>query len=264
MSKSTHTKLLIVRFDHGILPAPASAPALLYLAVAKGDTLLATHANGTQNASNIATSILNKLDRTTDAKQTFVHKNYAIHVLHIAQPFPPSARTSQSTGASAGLTFLAMATESLGRRIPFACLLDMKRQFLETYSQAEVSTAGSYEFKAFDTTLAELAQQWTQEQSQGGAGVAREVQRDLDAVKQVMTQNIERVLERGERIDLLVVKTAVLNASSVAFRKKSTIVKRQMGWQNIRTTALVALVLLVLVYLLIGTGCGLPGWHRCL
>lgn len=241
-------------------PSPGTAPALLYLAVAKANTILAAHANGTQNAAQIASLILDKLDTQLDTKQTFLHKQYAIHVLHVASPFPGmSARPVQG-----GLTFLAMATESLGRRIPFACLLDMKREFLDSFSQAEIATAGSYELKGFETTLQRIADNWTQSQVGGSsAGIAREVQNELDAVKQVMTQNIERVLERGERIDLLVDKTAVLNASSVAFRKKTTVVKRQMWWQNVKTTALIGAVLLVLIYLLVGAGCGLPGWQRC-
>jgi hypothetical protein len=43
-----------------------------------------------------------------------------------------------------------------------------------------------------------------------------------DSVKNVMVQNIEKVLERGERIDILVDKTDTLNQASFAFKKRST------------------------------------------
>jgi vesicle-associated membrane protein 7 len=44
---------------------------------------------------------------------------------------------------------------------------------------------------------------------------------DLSDIKGVMVNNIEKVLERGERIELLVDKTDRLNQSSFKFEKTS-------------------------------------------
>lgn len=240
----------------------AHDPNLLYTAVAKGKTILTSYANGTQNASAIATLILDRIDLGVEAKQTFVHQKYQIHYIHSA-PTPAIA---------GGLTFLAIGTESLGRRIPFACLFDVKRHFLETFSMEEISQAGLNEFTAFDSTLRTSMTLVLSHGTEGGTGAAgvgaggdraREVQREIDSVKDIMSQNIERVLERGERIDLLVDKSSHLGSSSLAFRKRSQAVKRQMWWQQTRTTALIGSVVLVLVYLMVGIGCGLPLWGRC-
>ncbi len=45
------------------------------------------------------------------------------------------------------------------------------------------------------------------------------MQAQIDEVKDVMLENIDRVLERGEKIELLVDKTARLNEHAVKFEK---------------------------------------------
>lgn len=89
------------------------------------------------------------------------------------------------------------------------------------------------------------------------------VQNEIDNVRGIMTENIERVLERGERIDLLVDKTDRLGGSAHEFRVRSKGLRRRMWWKNVKLMALLILVVIFLVYLLVGFGCGLPGWSKC-
>ena len=46
-----------------------------------------------------------------------------------------------------------------------------------------------------------------------------------------MVDNIEKVLERGEKIELLVDKTDSLNQQSVRFKKHSSQLRQAMWWQ---------------------------------
>ena len=85
------------------------------------------------------------------------------------------------------------------------------------------------------------------------------VQHDIDNVKGIMTENIERVLERGERIDLLVDKTDRLGVGAHDFRMRSRGLKRQMWWKNMKLMVLLGVVVVFLIYLFVGFGCGLPG-----
>jgi vesicle-associated membrane protein 7 len=87
----------------------------------------------------------------------------------------------------------------------------------------------------------------------------RNVQREMDGVREIMTENIERVLERGERIDLLVDKTDRLGGSARDFRVRSRGLRRRMWWKNVRLMALLVVVIVFLIYLIVGFGCGLPG-----
>ena len=84
-------------------------------------------------------------------------------------------------------------------------------------------------------------------------------QKEIDNVKGIMTENIERVLERGERIDLLVDKTDRLGVGARDFRIRSRGLKRRMWWKNVKLMVLLGVVVVFLIYLFVGAGCGLPG-----
>ena len=99
--------------------------------------------------------------------------------------------------------------------------------------------------------------------SSGKADAISNVQNEIENVRGIMTENIERVLERGERIDLLVDKTDRLGGSAHEFRMRSRGLRRRMWWKNVKLMALLVVVVVFLIYLFVGMGCGLPGWSRC-
>lgn len=66
--------------------------------------------------------------------------------------------------------------------------------------------------------------------------------RSLTFSKDIMVQNIDSVLQRGERLDLLVDKTDTLAGQAYAFRRGARNVRRQQWWKNVRITALLGVV----------------------
>jgi len=62
----------------------------------------------------------------------------------------------------------------------------------------------------------------------GGQDKVDKVKAEMDDVKNVMVDNIEKVLKRGEKIELLVDKTDNLNQQSIRFKKHSTQLKQAM------------------------------------
>lgn len=92
-----------------------------------------------------------------------------------------------------------------------------------------------------------------------GSRNVRAVQEEIESVRGIMTQNIERVLERGERIDLLVDKTDRLGEGARGFRVGARRLRRRMWWKNVKLMILLTVVVIFLVYLFVGFGCGLPG-----
>ena len=60
-----------------------------------------------------------------------------------------------------------------------------------------------------------------------------------------MVQNVEQILSRGERIELLVDKTDSMASQATAFRRGARTVRRQMWWKNKRVLGLGVLVALV-------------------
>lgn len=155
-----------------------------------------------------------------------------------------------------------MATAEQGRRIPFAFLLEAKRKFLSAYppSVTDFSSLPAYGCAAYNSELRALLQQYNTAPPSDSLASAR---REIDNVRDIMTENIERVLERGERIDLLVDKTDRLGGSAHDFRMRSRGLRRRMWWKNVKVMVLLGVVVVFLIYLFVGMGCGLPGWSRC-
>lgn len=70
-------------------------------------------------------------------------------------------------------------------------------------------------------------------------------QNQLAQVKDIMVQNVEQILSRGERIELLVDKTDNMASQATAFRRGARTVRRQMWWKNTRILGLSVVVAIV-------------------
>jgi vesicle-associated membrane protein 7 len=246
--------------------ASGSTPAtpLLYSAIAYKDTILAEHttsaAAGTV-ATKLAALVLPKITHTAAQKLTYEHNDDLVHYVADAAP---SSRDPAHLSA-AGLTYLVVAKRPLGKRVPFTYLLATKQRFLKDYDpeRTDFASLPAYGAAAFNVQLKRLMQEFASGSAQGGdlaegGDAFASVQAELDSVRGIMTENIERVLERGERIDLLVDKTDRLGGSATDFRVRSRGLRRKMWWKNVRLMVLLAVVIVFLIYLLVGFGCGLP------
>lgn len=185
--------------------------------------------------------------------------------VHYIADSPSSSSSFSGNGelsSHAALTYLVIGPSELGRRIPFAFLLDLKKKFLAQFPPESVNYGSlpAYGTAAFNTTLKQTMNTYNTAPPQDSIAAAK---KELDNVRDIMTQNIEQVLERGERIDLLVDKTDRLGGSARDFRVRSRGLRRQMWWKNVRLMALLGVVVVFLLYLFIGFGCGLPAWGKC-
>jgi vesicle-associated membrane protein 7 len=70
-------------------------------------------------------------------------------------------------------------------------------------------------------------------------------QTELNQVKDIMVQNVEQILSRGERIELLVDKTDIMAGQATAFRRGARSVRREMWWKNTKILLLSIFVGLV-------------------
>lgn len=77
-----------------------------------------------------------------------------------------------------------------------------------------------------------------------------------------MVQNIERVLERGEKIELLVDKTENLNAQAFRFKKQSTHLRRALWWKNCKIVLALLAIVVAIALLVAMSACGAT-FHKC-
>ncbi|OBA24154.1 synaptobrevin-domain-containing protein [Metschnikowia bicuspidata var. bicuspidata NRRL YB-4993] len=87
---------------------------------------------------------------------------------------------------------------------------------------------------------------------------------DVDEVRLLMLDNINKILGRGDRIGTLVDQTERLQASSLILRKNAASVKRKMWFNNARSVVLIATVSVSCLYLVLGFECGYPFFQTCL
>ena len=90
-----------------------------------------------------------------------------------------------------------------------------------------------------------------------------ELQNQIDEVKEGMVQNIEKVLERGEKIELLVDKTDRLNQQAFRFEASSRGLRKHLYWRRMRNIAICSAFGLLIVFILVAEGCGGFDFHRC-
>ncbi|XP_019369951.1 PREDICTED: vesicle-associated membrane protein 8 isoform X2 [Gavialis gangeticus] len=79
----------------------------------------------------------------------------------------------------------------------------------------------------------------------------RDLQSEVEGVKSIMTQNVERILARGENLDHLRNKTEDLEATSEHFKTTSQKVARKYWWKNIKTMVIIGLIVAIILILII-------------
>ncbi|KAG0003264.1 Vesicle-associated membrane protein [Modicella reniformis] len=217
--------------------------SIIYALIARGTVILSEYTNSTGNFTTVTEAILEKIP-PNNSKLTYVYDRYLFHYI-----------------CEDGLTYMCMADDSFGRRIPFAFLQDMKERFLQQYGQERaLNSLVPYAMNDFSKTIAKQMEYYS---NNPNVDKIKQVQGEIEHVKDVMVHNIERVLERGERIELLVDKTDNLNQQAYAFKKRSTALKRAMWWKNMKLTLTLSGVVLFLVYLVACSFCGFPFWSKC-
>ncbi|EOY31172.1 Vesicle-associated membrane protein 713 isoform 2 [Theobroma cacao] len=79
---------------------------------------------------------------------------------------------------------------------------------------------------------------------------------EMSQVRSVMIDNIEKVLERGDRLALLVEKTSAMQGNTLRFKRQARRYKNALWWRDCKFTAtLILLLLLVILYVLLTFFC---------
>ena len=140
-----------------------------------------------------------------------------------------------------------VADSSLGRRVPFGYLFEIRKRFFQQFpSSSDFADMPNYGAGSFNGELKNLMVEYGST-SGGQSDAIGTAKREIDDVRGIMTKNIESLLERGERLDLLVDKTDRLGGSARDFRMRSRGLKRQMWWKNVKLMALLGLVIFLII-----------------
>lgn len=89
-----------------------------------------------------------------------------------------------------------------------------------------------------------------------------EINSEIESTKNTVLESIEKVLDRGEKIELLVHKSDQLDDQARKFNLHSRKLKNRMLWKNIKMTLILGLVCLVVIWLISSMICGFD-YHKC-
>lgn len=110
------------------------------------------------------------------------------------------------------------------------------------------SVTSAEQYVSFKPVLVDMLAQFN---GSGGDAIAQ-AKNELAGVKDIMTKNVEQILSRGERIELLMDRTDNAANQSMAFRRRAVGLRRQMWWKNAKVLALASFSSFVLILLLYG------------
>eukprot|EP01023_Acetabularia_acetabulum_P032285 TRINITY_DN3016_c0_g1_i1.p2 TRINITY_DN3016_c0_g1~~TRINITY_DN3016_c0_g1_i1.p2 ORF type:complete len:231 (-),score=31.26 TRINITY_DN3016_c0_g1_i1:457-1149(-) len=218
--------------------------------VAKGTIILAEYSSPGVGA-NIGVITQRVLERLNGQKQmedgsrmAFVHEKYWYHVF-----------------VQGGLTYLCIVDEKAPRHLMSVYLDDISSNFVRMFGQRLSRGNGvAYEFNSeFRPVLKGRSEYYGQE---ADADQLERLRMKMGAVKEVMVDNIEKVLERGEQLDTLQTKTELLEEQGQLFKRKAVGLKRHMYWKKLQWTLIIVLILIVIAYVIFALVCG-PIGKKC-
>ncbi|KAJ9454075.1 hypothetical protein DIPPA_70179 [Diplonema papillatum] len=193
------------------------------------------------NVPQITKVILEKI-KSEDHKLTYTYDKFLFHYI-----------------VSERICYLCMADEAMDRRIPFVFLEDTKKSFKKMYAERWGQVATVKDLKDFTP---ELSKQLNIANT-GSEDVIRKLKKDIDETKNIMNENIEKILVRGEKIDLLVERSNELDTGATQFRSSARTLRWEMWKRKCMLTAFVVFLFLLIIFVIVVAACGGFKFKKC-
>lgn len=73
-----------------------------------------------------------------------------------------------------------------------------------------------------------------------------DIQNSIDKTKYILQNNMGKIIERGENIDDLIIRTDILKDETIPFARNSKQLKTKMWFENIKIKIYIALIILII------------------
>lgn len=152
-----------------------------------------------------------------------------------------------STSNETNLIYVCFTKVDTPKILPIRILSDLKQEeYDKNDSNIELRVHVGEILDKFHEELLTFKKKNTINNGYPNGEVGDETENDIQDVIQIMNDNIDKFLQRQERVSLLVDKTSKLNSSSNGFRRKTTRINDRLWWQRMKnTTLLIFTVILV-------------------
>ncbi|KAH9805282.1 Vesicle-associated membrane protein 711 [Citrus sinensis] len=151
-------------------------------------------------------------------------------------------------------------TTELSLDVDLMCHDVFIRQFVKTYGRS-IHSAAAYAMN--DEFSRILSKQMDHYSNDPNADRLNRLKGEMSHVRSVMIDNIEKIVERGDRLNLLVDKTATLHRNTIRFKRQARKYKSSVCWGNCKLASGLVCVILIIIYVTLAFYCRDPLWRYC-
>uniref|UniRef100_A0A0E0LIY9 V-SNARE coiled-coil homology domain-containing protein n=1 Tax=Oryza punctata TaxID=4537 RepID=A0A0E0LIY9_ORYPU len=205
---------------------------LIYAFVARGTAVLAEYTEFTGNFPALAAQCLQRLPASgggEPARFSYACDGHTFNFL-----------------LHRGYAYCVVAKESVPKNVSVAFLERLKDDFTKRYGGGKADTALAKSLNKEYGPVIKQHMQYVLDHSEEIEKTLK-VQAQVSEVKNIMLENIEKTLGRGEKLSELQEKTSDLQSQAQEFKKKGVKIRRKTWLQNMKIKLVVLGILLLLV-----------------
>jgi len=183
-----------------------------------------------------AKKIMRQTSTTSPPQCTIEAGTYSFHYVTVDAPGSGGAK----------ICFLTLAEKGYPRRFAFDYLDDLQKEFIQLHGQQIDSVERPYKFITFDTFIQKTKKLYMD--TRANRNHLKMMSDDLRDIQGIMTQNIQEVLGRGEKLETVTSKSDTLSKETKKFKDKATSLYRDLLLRQWAPLVVVGLVVMILLY----------------
>lgn len=216
--------------------------SIIYALVAKdGDTVLSNGQIASGNFPQVTQSILGKIQPNKQCSLTY-NSHYMFHYI-----------------SKGDLTVLCLSETDYKISLAKVFLQQLRKQFMERYPEHKIEKAYAYSMKKFNKEIEKLIKHYNSDKVDKYKACLNEVNK----LKNQTLDNINKLLEREEKVEILVQKTKSMNIESMGLKRRARKIRDVERWKDRKFKLLIFGVLVILVWIGLSYVCGGFGMGEC-
>ena len=177
--------------------------AILYVLVAKNSNIvLCDYTSYTGNFQQITMQLLMQVQ--PDTSKSLELEDYMFHYINIKN-----------------LLVLCMADKKVEKKLAFTFLQDIRKTFEDTYSTHDIQNAKGYSLKSFGVEFLKPKLQAYNDNPEMFNDKADQLLKDMLHLKDNMVENIESLIQRDGKIEVIAEKAMQLSTVSNSYKNRS-------------------------------------------
>jgi hypothetical protein len=143
------------------------------------------------------------------------------------------------------ITFLCMG-KNLDSDIAFSFIADIKKKFLLSYDNNQIKNAFSYQLKDFSNEIKKMMISY----GKNPISKIKLLQNSVSKTQSILFENVQQLMERDTKLDLIAQKSNRLTETSDSFMKNIHEIKKRQKMKKYKLYGIVgAFVLVVIIFI---------------